>query len=139
MVEQVIELSAEVGDIDGGGSGSSDFVQNDPPLAPPPIHVASPVEDMEVDSEDYDEEYVADSNKSVLLRMIMRKSLDVRRVGEVHTCLAPTISHDHRQLDNSLIYRVILPLIQSNPSVSISVLQGAVRQKITSDYTFYFN
>ncbi|XP_016206331.1 uncharacterized protein LOC107646676 [Arachis ipaensis] len=35
---------------------------------------------------------------------------------------------DHRQLDISLIYKVILPLIQSNPSVSIPVLQGAVRQ-----------
>ncbi|RYR13385.1 hypothetical protein Ahy_B04g070409 isoform A [Arachis hypogaea] len=50
VAEQVMELSTEVGDVGGGGgSGSSDFIQDDPPLAPPPIHVASPVEDMEVD------------------------------------------------------------------------------------------
>ncbi|RYR46594.1 hypothetical protein Ahy_A07g032338 [Arachis hypogaea] len=54
---------------------------------------------------------------------------EVRRVGGAHTCLAPTMSQDHRQLDNILICKVILPLIQSNPSVSISVLQGAVRQR----------
>ncbi|RYR74565.1 hypothetical protein Ahy_A02g009286 isoform B [Arachis hypogaea] len=48
MAEQVIELSAEVGDVCGSGSVHSTFVQDDPPLAPPPIHVASPVEDMNV-------------------------------------------------------------------------------------------
>ncbi|XP_025680220.1 uncharacterized protein [Arachis hypogaea] len=53
--------------------------------------------------------------------------LEVRRVGGVHSCLAPTISQDHRQLNSSLIYRVILPLIQSNPSVSILVLQREVQ------------
>ncbi|KAL4371749.1 hypothetical protein AHAS_Ahas06G0196900 [Arachis hypogaea] len=37
------------------------------------------------------------------------------------------MSQDHRQLDSSLICRVILPLIQSNPSVSIPILQGAVQ------------
>ncbi|XP_057730564.1 uncharacterized protein LOC130945886 [Arachis stenosperma] len=37
------------------------------------------------------------------------------------------MSQDYRQLDSSLICRVILPLIQSNPSVSIPVLQGAVQ------------
>ncbi|RYR13384.1 hypothetical protein Ahy_B04g070409 isoform B [Arachis hypogaea] len=64
VAEQVMELSTEVGDVGGGGgSGSSDFIQDDPPLAPPPIHVASPVEDMEVDGEEFDEEYVADSSE----------------------------------------------------------------------------
>ncbi|XP_057745361.1 uncharacterized protein LOC130963245 [Arachis stenosperma] len=37
------------------------------------------------------------------------------------------MSQDHRQLDRSLICWVILPLIQSNPSVSIMILQGAVQ------------
>ncbi|RYQ92571.1 hypothetical protein Ahy_B09g098796 [Arachis hypogaea] len=37
------------------------------------------------------------------------------------------MSQDDRQLDSSLICRVILSLIQSNPSVSIPVLQGAVQ------------
>ncbi|RYR04582.1 hypothetical protein Ahy_B06g084354 [Arachis hypogaea] len=64
MAEQVMERSAEVGDVGGGGSGSLDFVQDNPPLAPKPLHIASLVEDMDVDSEDSDEEYVADSNES---------------------------------------------------------------------------
>ncbi|XP_015934318.1 uncharacterized protein LOC107460473 [Arachis duranensis] len=52
---------------------------------------------------------------------------EVRRFGGPHSCLAPTMSQDHHQLDSSLICRVILPLIQSNLSVSIAVLQGAVQ------------
>ncbi|RYR67000.1 hypothetical protein Ahy_A03g013220 [Arachis hypogaea] len=57
------------------------------------------------------------------------KSRDaVCRVGGAYTCLALIMLQDHRQLDSSLICRVILPLIQSNPSISISVLQGVVRQ-----------
>ncbi|XP_015970788.1 uncharacterized protein LOC107494245 [Arachis duranensis] len=51
---------------------------------------------------------------------------EVRRFGGPHSGLAPTMSQDHHQLDSSLICRVILPMIQSNPSVSIPVLQGAV-------------
>ncbi|RYR28205.1 hypothetical protein Ahy_B01g052321 [Arachis hypogaea] len=163
------------------------------PLAPPSIHVASPVEDMDVGDEDSDKEYVADSNdidssedddeqefvpetsaeaamhymltppspphpigtirctRSVEYRVIksnqlkyhvhyrqaatkcpwslrvsLRQNLgywEVRRVGGAHTCLAPTMSQDHRQLDSSLICKVILPLIQSNPFVSIPVLK----------------
>ncbi|XP_052109286.1 uncharacterized protein LOC127744095 [Arachis duranensis] len=64
------------------------------------------------------------------LHMALRQNLgywEVRRIGGAHSSLAPTMSQDHRQLDSSLICRVILPLIQSNPSVSIPVLQGAVR------------
>ncbi|RYR02802.1 hypothetical protein Ahy_B06g081631 [Arachis hypogaea] len=53
---------------------------------------------------------------------------EVWRVGGVHNCLAPTMSQDHQQMDSSLIYNVILPLIQSNHSISIPVLQGAVQQ-----------
>ncbi|RYR39131.1 hypothetical protein Ahy_A09g044580 [Arachis hypogaea] len=45
MAEQVMDLSAE----------------DDSPFAPPLIHVAMPVEDMEVGKEDSDEEYVVDS------------------------------------------------------------------------------
>ncbi|RYR39150.1 hypothetical protein Ahy_A09g044608 [Arachis hypogaea] len=48
-------------------------------------------------------------------------SREVRRVGGAHSCLAPIMSQDHRQLDSSLICRVILSLIQSNPFVSIPV------------------
>ncbi|RYR25930.1 hypothetical protein Ahy_B02g059974 [Arachis hypogaea] len=50
---------------------------------------------------------------------------EVRRVGGADTCLVPTMSQDHRQLDSSLICKVILSLIRSKPSVIIPVLQGA--------------
>ncbi|RYQ92607.1 hypothetical protein Ahy_B09g098833 [Arachis hypogaea] len=175
MVEQVMELSAEVCDVGSGGSVHSTFVQDDPLLAPPPIQVAIPVEDMEVGEEDSDEEYVTDSNDSdsfeyddeeefvpempdeTALRYVPLLSalsdvssyyhtldLDVmhekspisntgkedynldggvRRVGGAHTCLAPTMSQDHRQLDSGLICNVILSLIQSNPSSSILVVR----------------
>ncbi|RYR33499.1 hypothetical protein Ahy_A10g048104 [Arachis hypogaea] len=48
MVEQVIELFAKVGNVGGSGYGSSNFVQHDPTLTPPPIHVTRLVEDMKV-------------------------------------------------------------------------------------------
>ncbi|QHO23653.1 uncharacterized protein DS421_12g365380 [Arachis hypogaea] len=64
MAEQVMELYAEVGDVGGGGSGHSNFVQDDPPLSRPPLHCASLVEDMDVDGEESDEEYVTNSNDS---------------------------------------------------------------------------
>ncbi|RYR20336.1 hypothetical protein Ahy_B03g065443 [Arachis hypogaea] len=152
-----------IGDVGGGGSVYLTLVQDDPPLAPPPIHDASPVEDMDMDNEDCDKEYVMDRNdsgssedddkKEFVLDMPAEAvvpyilpppppspalfygeddyNLDVRevlRVGRADTCLAPTMSQDHRQLDIILIYSVILLLIQPNPSVSIPVLQGAVRQ-----------
>ncbi|RYR39088.1 hypothetical protein Ahy_A09g044512 [Arachis hypogaea] len=57
----------------------------------------------------------------------------VRRFGGPHSCLAPTMSQDHRQLDSSLICRVIFPMIQFNPSVSISVFQGAVHKGVDGE------
>ncbi|RYR47581.1 hypothetical protein Ahy_A07g033514 [Arachis hypogaea] len=47
-----------------GGSGHSNFVQDDPPFAPLPLLYVSPAVDLDVDSEESDEEYVADSNDS---------------------------------------------------------------------------
>ncbi|RYQ97462.1 hypothetical protein Ahy_B08g093504 [Arachis hypogaea] len=47
-----MELLTEVGDVSDGGSGKLDFMQDDPPLAPPLLHVVSPVEDMDVDDDD---------------------------------------------------------------------------------------
>ncbi|RYR22752.1 hypothetical protein Ahy_B03g068056 [Arachis hypogaea] len=61
MCEQVMELAAEVGH---GGSGSSvqeTYVQDDGPLAPPPIRVAIPEHEAEEGEEESDEDYVADS------------------------------------------------------------------------------
>ncbi|RYR67692.1 hypothetical protein Ahy_A03g014082 [Arachis hypogaea] len=47
-----------------GGLGRKEIrrVGDDPPFTPPPIHVASPVKDIDMDDEDSDKEYVADSN-----------------------------------------------------------------------------
>ncbi|XP_057759309.1 uncharacterized protein LOC130979782 [Arachis stenosperma] len=236
-----MELFAEVGHSGSGPSVHSTYVQDDRPLAPPPIHVAVPVDEAEEGEENSDEDYVADSARHVLppplpipalsavsshyhildldamhertpfldtgeedhdldggvefrvghkfrnreavlqgvknysimrnaeyqviksdrikyhmqyrqadhwcqwsLRVALRQNLrywcttwlkqsrvvvfrEVRRVGGVHSYLAPIMSQDHRQLDSSLICRVILPLIQSNPSVNIPVLEGAVQ------------
>ncbi|RYR02469.1 hypothetical protein Ahy_B06g081255 [Arachis hypogaea] len=57
IAKKVMELSAEV-------HGNSDFVQDDPPLAPQQIHIAGPVENMDVDGEKSDEKYVVKSNES---------------------------------------------------------------------------
>ncbi|XP_057720277.1 uncharacterized protein LOC130934756 [Arachis stenosperma] len=72
----------------------------------------------------------ADNGCQWSLRVAFRQNLrywEVLRVGGAHSCVAPIMSQDHRHLDSSMIYRVILPLIQSNSSVSIPVLQGAVQ------------
>ncbi|XP_015963926.1 uncharacterized protein LOC107487742 [Arachis duranensis] len=239
-----MELSAEVGQSGGGSSVHSTYVQDDRPLAPPPIHVAIPMDGAEEGEEELDEDYMADSadsdssdggdedeciletpvqtvvrhvlspphpipplsavpthyhildldamhertpfpntgeedynldggvefrvghkfrsreavlqdvknyniHMSAEYRVIESNRLNyqvqcrqvengcqwsfrvalrkVRRVGGVHSCLAPTMSQDHCQLDSSLICKVILPLIQSNPFISIPVLQGAIQ------------
>ncbi|XP_016202767.2 CSC1-like protein At1g69450 [Arachis ipaensis] len=42
IAQQVMELFAKVGDVGGDSSRHSNFVQDDPPLAPPPLHCANP-------------------------------------------------------------------------------------------------
>ncbi|XP_052114359.1 ornithine aminotransferase, mitochondrial-like [Arachis duranensis] len=64
MVEQVMELSSEVAHSGGGSSVHSTYVQDDRPLAPPPIHVTLPVDEEEDEEEESDEDYVADSDLS---------------------------------------------------------------------------
>ncbi|RYR14414.1 hypothetical protein Ahy_B04g070971 isoform A [Arachis hypogaea] len=64
MCEQVMELFAEVGHSGGGSSVHSTYVQDNRPLAPPPIHVAMLVDEVEEDEEESDEDYVADSSLS---------------------------------------------------------------------------
>ncbi|RYR53255.1 hypothetical protein Ahy_A06g028268 isoform A [Arachis hypogaea] len=66
MVEQVMELSAEVGHSGGGSSVHSTYVQDDRPLAPPPIHVVILVNEAEEGEEVLDEDYVANSADSDL-------------------------------------------------------------------------
>ncbi|RYR25402.1 hypothetical protein Ahy_B02g059120 [Arachis hypogaea] len=64
MAEQVMEMSVEVGHSGGGPSVHSTYVQDNRPLAPPPIHVAVPVDEAEEGEEESDEDYVADSGDS---------------------------------------------------------------------------
>ncbi|RYR50019.1 hypothetical protein Ahy_A07g036570 [Arachis hypogaea] len=213
MAKQVMELFVEVDDVGDGRSSHSNFVQDEPPLAPPSLHCASPVVDIDMDGEESDEEYVIDNNDSgsskdddeeefvpetlfgaLVLYLLLapqpiselsvvpslyytldldgihKKTLfsnmggddynidgsvfksreaimqgmknysilrsteycvveEVCKFGGPCNYLAPTISQDHRQFDNNLICSVILSLIQSNPSITIHVLQGAVRQR----------
>ncbi|RYR05548.1 hypothetical protein Ahy_B06g085408 isoform F [Arachis hypogaea] len=64
VVEQVMELSAEVGHSGCGGSIHSTYVQDNRPLAPPSIHVAIPVNDAKEGEEELDDDYVANSADS---------------------------------------------------------------------------
>ncbi|RYQ83728.1 uncharacterized protein LOC110268399 [Arachis ipaensis] len=66
MVEQIMELSVEVGHGGDGPSVHSTYVQDDRPLAPLPIHVAVPVDEAEEGEEESDEDYVGDSGDSDL-------------------------------------------------------------------------
>ncbi|RYR01333.1 hypothetical protein Ahy_B06g080199 [Arachis hypogaea] len=66
MVEQVMELSAEVEHSGDDPFVHSTYVQDDRPLAPPPIHVAVPLDQAEECKEESDEDYVTDSGGSDL-------------------------------------------------------------------------
>ncbi|XP_057755469.1 uncharacterized protein LOC130974625 [Arachis stenosperma] len=62
-----------------------------------------------------------------------RKSTwEVRRYNGLHTCLATSISSDHRQLDYHVICAKIFPLVSADAAVPIKVLQQATE----ADYGF---
>ncbi|XP_020978237.1 uncharacterized protein LOC110271588 [Arachis ipaensis] len=63
-----------------------------------------------------------------LIRIVMRKrksTWEVMRYNGPHTCMATSISSDHKQLDYHVIYAKIFPLDRANALVSIKVLQEA--------------
>ncbi|XP_015931825.1 uncharacterized protein LOC107458127 [Arachis duranensis] len=63
-----------------------------------------------------------------LIRIVMRKrksTWEVRRYNGPHTCMATSISSDHKKLDYHVIYVIIFPLVRADASVSIKVLQEA--------------
>ncbi|RYQ94466.1 hypothetical protein Ahy_B08g089380 [Arachis hypogaea] len=64
MCEQVMEQSAKVGHGGSGSSAQDTYVQDDRPLAPPPIHVAIPEHEAKEGEEESDENYMADSGDS---------------------------------------------------------------------------
>ncbi|XP_015956224.1 uncharacterized protein LOC107480583 [Arachis duranensis] len=65
---------------------------------------------------------------SWLIRISLRArkgTWEVRRYNGPHTCLATSISSDHRQLDYHIIYARIFPLVSADAAVPIKVLQQA--------------
>ncbi|XP_025692577.1 uncharacterized protein [Arachis hypogaea] len=70
-----------------------------------------------------------------LIRVALRArkgTWEVRRYNGPHTCLATSISSDHRQLDYHVICARILPLIRTDAAVTVKVLQQATE----ADYGF---
>ncbi|RYQ89600.1 hypothetical protein Ahy_B09g096157 isoform G [Arachis hypogaea] len=63
-----------------------------------------------------------------LIRLSLRKRKgiwEVKRYNGPHTCLATSISSDHRSLDHSVISAFIMPMVRADASVSIKVLLNA--------------
>ncbi|XP_057720749.1 uncharacterized protein LOC130935168 [Arachis stenosperma] len=70
-----------------------------------------------------------------LIRVALRArkgTWEVRRYNGPHTCLATSISSDHRQLDYHVICARILPLVRADAAVTVKVLQQAIK----ADYGF---
>ncbi|RYR53488.1 hypothetical protein Ahy_A06g028634 isoform A [Arachis hypogaea] len=64
-----------------------------------------------------------------LIRLILRKRKgiwEVKRYNGPHTCLATSISSDHRSLDYHVISAFIMPRVRADVSVSIKVLLNAM-------------
>ncbi|XP_057745293.1 uncharacterized protein LOC130963161 [Arachis stenosperma] len=63
-----------------------------------------------------------------LIRLSLRKRKgiwEVKRYNRPHTCLATSISSDHRSLDYHVISAFIMPMVRADASVSIKVLLNA--------------
>ncbi|XP_016167962.1 uncharacterized protein LOC107610423 [Arachis ipaensis] len=72
---------------------------------------------------------------SWLIRISLRArkgTWEVMRYNGPHTCLATSISSDHRQLDYHVIYARIYPLVRADAAVTVKVLQQATE----ADYGF---
>ncbi|XP_016195793.1 uncharacterized protein LOC107636830 [Arachis ipaensis] len=63
-----------------------------------------------------------------LIRMSLRQRKgiwEVKRYNGPHTCLASSISSDHRSLDYHVISTFIMPMVRADAAVNIKVLQNA--------------
>ncbi|RYQ90254.1 hypothetical protein Ahy_B09g096447 isoform A [Arachis hypogaea] len=63
-----------------------------------------------------------------LIRLSLRKRKgiwEVKRYNGPHTCLATSISSDHRSLDYHVISAFVMPMVRADASVSIKVLLNA--------------
>ncbi|XP_015957333.1 uncharacterized protein LOC107481572 [Arachis duranensis] len=70
-----------------------------------------------------------------LIRVALRArkgTWEARRYNGPHTCLATSISSDHRQLDYHVICARILPMVRADAAVTVKVLQQATE----ADYGF---
>ncbi|XP_057720330.1 uncharacterized protein LOC130934817 [Arachis stenosperma] len=66
------------------------------------------------------------SVKTYSIRRGKRKGIwEVKRYNGPHTCLATSISSDHRSLDYHVISAFIMPMVRADASVSIKVLLNA--------------
>ncbi|XP_057734068.1 uncharacterized protein LOC130949336 [Arachis stenosperma] len=62
----------------------------------------------------------------IRLSLRQRKGIwEVKRYNGTHTCLASSISSDHRSLDYHVISAFIMPMVRADASVSIKVLLNA--------------
>ncbi|XP_015970811.1 uncharacterized protein LOC107494275 [Arachis duranensis] len=63
----------------------------------------------------------------IRLSLQQRKGIwEVKRYNGSHTCLATSISSDHRSLDYHVISAFIMPMVRADASVSIKVLLNAM-------------
>ncbi|RYR43834.1 hypothetical protein Ahy_A08g040232 [Arachis hypogaea] len=143
MPQHVMELYAAIRDVVVGAELSPSSLEI-VPLEATLIHYAQPYYSAdEYNSEGYStyvagsrsssdtastDEYVPETPTGSVGQFFMPPPLAIPRLSEHTPILAPTISQDHAQLDSSLICRVVLPMIKTEPSVSIPVLQSAVHQ-----------
>ncbi|XP_025617129.1 uncharacterized protein [Arachis hypogaea] len=62
----------------------------------------------------------------IRLSLRQRKGIwEVKRYNGPHTCLATSISSDHRSLDYHVIATFIMPMVRADAAVNIKVLQNA--------------
>ncbi|XP_052114421.1 uncharacterized protein LOC107480580 [Arachis duranensis] len=62
----------------------------------------------------------------IRLSLLERKGIwEVKRYNGPHTCLATSISSDHRSLDYHVIATFIMPMVRADAAVNIKVLQNA--------------
>ena len=51
----------------------------------------------------------------------------IKSIKGQHTCLAPMLRQDHRQLDKAVIAQIIQPIVKTNPTVSIKTLMAEIK------------
>ena len=63
-------------------------------------------------------------------------SWEIASIDPPHSCVATTVAQDHRQLSTALICRDILPLVNKDPSVKVSIITSHIvtRYNYTPSY-----